>query len=94
MPLPNWTRPRLPILMLAVLPLALPACKGWAVSGARIEPPPPSLTAPCAAPVALPARAMSQAQVESAWGKDRTALVICAARARDLTMWANGVSRH
>lgn len=41
---------------------------------------PPSLVTPCAAPVALPERALSDQEVEVAWGRDRSALRACASR--------------
>ena len=91
MPCHRSTGTRCQILMLIVLPLALPACKGFAVSGAQIDPPPPSLTAPCDAPARLPAAAMTQAQVERAWARDRTALVICGDKHAGLVAWASGV---
>lgn len=59
---------------------ALSAC----ASGERIEATAPvipaSLRAPCAAPVALPEGAMSEAAVEVAWGRDRDALRTCGSR--------------
>lgn len=41
---------------------------------------PPSLTAPCAAPVTIPERNISGAEVEIGWGRDRAALRDCAQR--------------
>jgi hypothetical protein len=49
--------------------------------------PPPSLTAPCAPPVSLPEGAMTQAEVEKAWGRDRSALRTCAERHQALASW-------
>lgn len=70
--------------------LLLPACllTGCAGSIAANPPaPPPSLTLACAAPVALPERAMSDRDVEIFWGRDRTALRACAERHGALTDW-------
>lgn len=41
---------------------------------------PPSLLAPCAAPVALAERALDDREIEILWGRDRSALRECAAR--------------
>lgn len=41
---------------------------------------PPALTAPCAAPVKLPAGALSASQIVPLWGRDRVNLKQCAAR--------------
>ena len=61
-------------LMLLPLLWVLTACTG----STDAEPPvPPSLLAPCAAPHALPERALSRAEVEVFWGRDRTALRRC-----------------
>ena len=64
--------------MLAVLPFLPAACSG----SARVDPPapPPVLQARCALPVVLPNRDATQAEVETWWGRDRTALRTCAAR--------------
>lgn len=43
----------------------------------RPLPPPPSLVEPCAAPVALPERDVTQGEVETWWGRDRSALRAC-----------------
>jgi hypothetical protein len=66
---------RVMTLMLAGLLFPLAACSGS--MPARPVPPPPSLAVPCAEPVRLPARDMTQAEVETAWGRDRTALRDC-----------------
>ncbi|QUS34933.1 dehydrogenase [Falsirhodobacter algicola] len=50
--------------------------------------PPPALLLPCAAPVDLPDHAMTQAEVELAWGRDRGALRDCAGRLGGLADWA------
>ncbi|MBK5928583.1 hypothetical protein [Rhodobaculum claviforme] len=57
---------------------------------ADLAPPPPALVAPCAAPVALPDRDATQAEVERWWGADRAALGDCAARHALLADWAAG----
>jgi len=74
------------MLIASLSPLA--ACSG---SGSA-ELPPPSLTIPCAAPSALPDGPMSQAQVELAWGTDRSNLRSCAARQNALADWAGEVA--
>jgi hypothetical protein len=49
---------------------------------------PPSLLAPAAPPVALPDRALAQAEVEILWGRDRTALRQCGSQIDGLARWA------
>ena len=63
----------------------LTACGG----STPVEPiaPPPSLTAPCPRPVGLPERAMTQVQVETAWGRDRSALRACGEQLDGLAGW-------
>ena len=62
----------------SALPFLLAAC--GASTGADLATPPDGLRAPCPAPSALPARDMTQAEVEIAWGRDRDALRDCAER--------------
>lgn len=59
--------------------LCLSACllTGCAGSKPSVEAP-PSATLPCAAPVTLPDRALSDRDVEILWGRDRRALLDCA----------------
>lgn len=66
----------------------LAACSGSTV--ADLAPLPEALTAPCPAPLSLPARDATQAEVESWWGRDRSALRDCAARHTLLADWAAG----
>ena len=88
---PNWTgRARL-ILMLTGALLALTACDELAVSGATIDPPPPSLVQPCRQAVALPARALTQAEVESFWRADRARVAACREKHQGMVDWAAGV---
>jgi hypothetical protein len=47
-------------------------------TAADIARPTGPLAEPCAQPVALPIRALTQAQVEILWGRDRAALRNCA----------------
>jgi hypothetical protein len=75
-------------LMLAGLLFPLAACSGS--TPARPVPPPPSLTAPCAEPVWLPARDMTQAEVETFWGRDRTALRECGDKHAALVAYGAG----
>lgn len=63
--------------MLIALPWALTACAGLTVGELRIAAPPPSLVAPCAGPTKLPARGLSQSEVETLWGRDRSSLRTC-----------------
>ena len=52
------------------------------------DPPPEALAAPCPPPVALPVRAMTQAEVETAWRVDRMALADCGERLDLLAQWS------
>ncbi len=63
--------------MLLSLPLALTACGGLPVAEPAL---PPSLTAPCTVPQALPDRALTRAETEVLWGRDRSALRACGDR--------------
>lgn len=56
--------------------LALTAC-GASTPFAEPPKPPPTLAAPCARPVVLPDRYLSDRDVEVFWGRDRNALVEC-----------------
>jgi hypothetical protein len=81
---------RLPTLTLAASLCLLAACSGSAP--ARPVAPPPSLTVPCAEPVRLGARDMTQAEVETAWGRDRTALRTCGDQHAALADYLSAVS--
>lgn len=70
---------------LAAAALALTAC-GGSVATDRLAPP-ASLTQPCAAPVLLPDRAISQGEAEVLWGRDRRALRACGSRHAGLVGW-------
>lgn len=50
--------------------------------------PPPSLTSHCKAPVALPARDLTDQEVEVWWGRDRDALRACGSQLDGLANWA------
>lgn len=76
--------------MLLALPCLLTACDDWRGSS-PIAAPPPSLTAPCPAPVTLPDRGLTQAEVEVAWGRDRRALRACAGQVDGLAAWAESI---
>jgi hypothetical protein len=67
----------------------LTACAGSAPSTEPPELPeaPGALTRPCDRPVALPADALTQAEVEEGWITDRLALADCATRHGDLARW-------
>lgn len=81
--------PLIPTLSGALL--VLTACAGSTPSGARLDPPPPSLSEPCQWAVALPAGDMSQAQVERFWRTDRARLASCRDKHDGLVRWAEGV---
>ncbi len=72
------------------------ACLLAALSGcAKDDPPPPALVPPsllveCPAPQDLPARALTGAEVEILWGRDRTALRTCADRHSALSAVSSG----
>ena len=67
-------------MLLAVL-LALPACGGLTPSlineGPRLNDAPDELHNPCAKPLRLPERELTQAEVESFWLRDRENLIAC-----------------
>lgn len=74
--------------MPTALPFLLAACA--ASTPGDIAAPPEALMAPCAAPLRLPQRDATQAEVERWWGHDRSALRDCAARHGLLIDWAEG----
>lgn len=82
------------ILRLLAAACLLQGCKGWTVADAPALAPPPSLMAPCAAPVFLGMEALTDQRVEVLWGRDRTALRSCAGRHSGLTDWINGTSKE
>jgi len=67
--------------MLTAALLALAACSG-SIKSAEIDVAPPgaALTEPCSPPVALPDRALTQAEVEVRWARDRVDLLDCGKR--------------
>lgn len=71
------------LLLLSCLLLA--SCGSTNVE--RLDPP-PSLLAPCAAPVRLPERDLTDQDVEVLWGRDRSALRSCGSRLDGLAKWA------
>lgn len=82
----------IPRLALAVSPFLLAACLGSTQSaGARLEAPPPSLTQPAQPPVTLPARDITQAEVERFWRADRARLIEAREKHQGLVDWAAGV---
>lgn len=64
--------------MMALACFLLVGCSG-SVS-VKAPAPSPSLTSPCAAPVALPDRALTMTEVEVFWGRDRSALRECGSK--------------
>lgn len=70
-------------MALVICASAVSSCGAWAPS----DPPPEALAAPCPAPVALPDRALSQAEVTILWRGDRDNLTDCGARLGLLAQW-------
>jgi len=87
----TWTSRAVRIPMLVVVLSALAACSGSTVSGARIDAPPPSLTAPCRDPLRLPARDATQEDVERWWRSDRANLLACGDKHSGLVAWIEGL---
>lgn len=73
------------ILTLGVLLLALTACAGSTKSGSLK--PEVYVTQKCSRPVLLPERALTQAEVEKFWAKDRKALLQCGMTKETLLKW-------
>lgn len=63
-------------LTLTACACLLTACAAWVPRDA----PPETAAAPCAPPVVLPARALTQREVETWWRADRHALLDCGER--------------
>lgn len=84
--------------MLAGLALAVTACAGSEGSGKTTAPVfgsiPPKLKQACAKPGELPDRDLTQAEVESYWGKDRAALVNCGNGKRGLVKFVEDRDRR
>ncbi|WP_414832176.1 hypothetical protein [Afifella sp. YEN Y35] len=61
--------------------MGLTACGGSKIlpvaEAPILEPAPAELSAPCADPVTLPGRGLTQAEVEKLWARDRVALTRC-----------------
>lgn len=64
----------------AVAGLALTGCADLTPGKVAAVAPPASAVAACSAPVTLPERDLTAAEVEIYWGRDRSALRICASR--------------
>src|SRR5262245_23316821 len=76
------------ILTLIVSVLALTACKGSIkYTETNLTAADAALSAPCNRPVKLPARALTQADVESYWARDRISLVRCAGEKAELVRY-------
>lgn len=71
------------------LVLVLSACERLS-HRVEIPAPPPSLMQGCVAPTVL-SGAMTQAQVEVAWGSDRRELRNCSGKQQGLADWAQSV---
>jgi len=76
-------------MRITLIALALTSCSPEI--GADIAPPPERLLSPCAEPQTWPrGTALTQADVEIRWGRDRTALRDCGERHGLLAEWAQG----
>lgn len=75
------------ILQAAAACLLVASCGSTGID-APSHTPPPSLMQSCAVPVTLPARGLSDQEVEVFWGRDRAALRACASRHSGLAQWA------
>lgn len=77
----NWTQRLLQTLMLGTSVFLLTACFGSGISATDqkpvLEDPPEELLAPCEDPQRLPNRALTQAEVETLWRRDRANLTAC-----------------
>lgn len=78
------------LMLLAPLCLAT-ACGGF--KSPDLPPPPAALVVPCARPVTLPDRGMSQSEVETAWRRDRIALADCGDRLEGLAGFMGDLRR-
>lgn len=76
-------------LGLTLLLFPLIACGGSRSVEVERPAPAPSLTLPCAAPVSLPDRGLTQGEVEVFWGRDRSALRSCGGRHGGLVEWVH-----
>ena len=72
---------------------ALTACGGSTPSaeGIDLRPPDSAVTEPCADATALPGRALTQAEAERAWIRDRASLAECRGRHGLAVEWIEGV---
>jgi hypothetical protein len=77
----NWK-----LLLMGVM---VSGCSAMGPQRERLPAPPPSLTAPCPMPVALPERALSMTEIELYWGRDRGHLRQCGEQLAGLVGWAN-----
>ncbi len=75
----------MPRNLLLLVFLLLASC--GSTSADRLDPP-PSLLVPCAAPVIIPERSLTDQDVEVMWGRDRSALRSCGSRLDGLANWA------
>ena len=77
---------------LIVLLFPLAACLGSTPSArANLEMPPPSLVEPCQPALNLPARDITQAEVERFWRADRARLAACREKHQGMVDWSAGV---
>lgn len=76
---------RTPLLLLPAF--LLTGCAASTASRPPVDPIPASIAAPCANPVILPDRALSDQEVEVFWGRDRTALRSCKSKHAAAVAW-------
>lgn len=79
------------MVMRCGLLLALTGCSVSSPVEFALPSPPVLLTAACPSLQSNPGRALSQAEVEVMWGRDRTAGRACAARHGALVEWVEGL---
>lgn len=82
---------RIASLAAVCLALALSGCGSGDGAAPQVQrTPPASLLVRCAAPVEIPARDLTGAEVEVMWGRDRSALRACGSQLEALAGWSEG----
>lgn len=79
--------------MLIALPLVVTACAGSSPSADKIDldPPDAALTAPPPPLTADPGRAITQAETEIFWSRDRAAYGMCFQKHQGLVLWSDAI---
>ncbi len=80
------------ISMLIALPFLVPACSVFSPASLDLDPPPAVAMAPCPSLQSDPGRALSQAEAEIYWGRDRSAWRSCNGKHEILIDWIDGVT--